>query len=279
MKKNEWTFKSADGLEMYARSWAPEQPPRALVCLIHGMGEHTGRYEHVAAALGSAGHAMVGFDLRGHGKSGGPRGHAPSAAAMLDDIDRFLQQAGERFPGLPRFLYGHSLGGIWTLYYVPSRKPELVGAIATAPAMHSAIEQQKVKKLLARVLGTLTPTLTMPSGLDPATLSHDPAVVKAYIEDPLVHDRITTGFGKMMMDVIQRVFALAPSFPVPVLVMHGEQDALGYPSGSRKFAELAPQTCTLKIWPGMFHEIHNEPDKAQVFAFMIEWMNQRLARK
>jgi acylglycerol lipase len=276
MKTTEWRWKSADGLEMYSYGWTPEGKTKAVVILVHGLGEHVKRYSHVAAAFEKHGYALMGFDLRGHGKSGGPRGHTPSVDAIFDDLDSFISQVEVRFPKVPKFLYGHSLGGLLILAYTPSRHPKVSGVIATGSAIATAIERQKVKLVLAKILGTLAPTFSMPSGLDPNTLSRDSKVVEAYKADPLVHDRITTGFGKVMLNVVALTKKLAPIFPVPVLVMHGAVDQLTFPSGSQEFAALAPKDkCTLKIWDGLRHEIHNEPEQEQVFKFMINWMDQQ----
>ena len=273
----DWNIKSTDGLDLFARGWEPEGKPKAMVCLVHGLGEHVGRYEHVAAALTAAGYVLLGFDLRGHGRSDGPRGHAPSEEQLLDDLRLFLTRCRGRYPGLKQVLYGHSLGAILSLYYAGKSGNDLAGVIVTAAAMHSAIEEQKAKKLLAQVLGSLAPGMAIDTGLVPATLSHDLQVVKEYIDDPLVHHKMTLGFAKIMMKINPGVFELAPRFPVPVLVMHGELDALGYPSGSQKFAGLVQGDCTLKVWIGMMHEIHNESDREQVFATMVNWLDGHLA--
>jgi len=271
----EWTFKSSDGLDLYARGWAPKGKPKAMVALIHGLGEHVGRYAHVGAALTEKGYALLGFDLRGHGKSGGPRGHLPSFEAFMTDIDRFLEETAERYPGLPQFLYGHSLGGILVLNYALRRKPRLAGVISTAAGLRTALEEQKVKVIMARILGTLMPTMTLASGLDPKTLSRDPAVVQAYISDPLVHDRMTLGFGKIMLTAIPWTFEHAGELQLPLLIMHGTKDMLGYPRGSQEFAGLAPkERVTLKMWDGFYHEIHNEPEKAEVFKVMLDWLDK-----
>lgn len=271
----EWTFKSSDGLDLYARGWAPKGKPKAAIALVHGLGEHTGRYAHVGAALAEKGYALLGFDLRGHGKSGGPRGHLPSFEAFMTDIDRFLKETAGRYPGVPQFLYGHSLGGILSLNYALRRKTRLAGVISTAAGLRTALEEQKVKLVMARVLGTLIPAMTIASGLDPKTLSRDPAVVQAYISDPLVHDRMTLGFGKIMLTAIPWTFEHAGELQLPLLIMHGTRDMLCYPRGSQEFAGLAPKDkVTLKMWDGFYHEIHNEPEKAEVFKVMLDWLGK-----
>ncbi len=276
MKHFETTLKSHDGLDLFCQGWLPESAPKAVICLVHGLGEHSGRYAHVAETFNQAGYAVIGFDLRGHGKSGGQRGHTPSFEAFMQDIDRLFEEAERRFSGLPRFLYGHSLGGILVLNYALRRKPPVRGVVATSSGLRTALENQKMKVTLARVLGTLFPAGSLPSGLDPATLSRDPQVVQAYRTDPLVHDAISFGMGKSLMDAIRWAFSHASEFPVPLLLVHGTQDVLAFPSGSQDFAALVPQNCTLKLWDGLYHETHNEPEKAQVLEFTRQWLDAHL---
>ncbi len=279
MKTREWIWKSHDGLEMYAQSWEPEVDPKAVVCLVHGLGEHSGRYAHVGKTFAEAGFALAGFDLRGHGKSGGPRGHIPSFDAFMDDIEGFVKQVDTRFEELPRFLYGHSLGGILVLNYVLRRKPEFRGVVSTGAGLRTSLEEQAGKVMLARVLGTLIPGMAIPSGLNPNHISRRKEVVDAYINDPLVHDKMTLGFGKIMLTVLPWTFEHAHEFSLPLLIMHGTGDKLGYPQGSEEFASYVKQKCMLKLWDGLYHEIHNEPEREKVFSLMIDWMNSQLREK
>ncbi len=276
MERIEYHWRTDDGVELFGQGWLPAGAPKAAVCLVHGLGEHSGRYAHVAEALNQAGYALLGFDLRGHGRSGGPRGHAPSLEAWLCDIDRLLEEASQRFPGTPRFVYGHSLGGILVLDYVLLRRPALAGAIVTSPGLHTAIEQQKVKVALSKVLGRWLPGLTLASGLNPQHLSRDPQVVRAYVDDPLVHDRLTAGSGYQLLKGIQLALERAAEFPLPLLLMHGTQDQLCFPSSSTEVAEAHPGDCTLKVWEGGYHELHNEPEKQAVLRSMTEWLDKHL---
>ncbi len=279
MKTRNWGWESIDGLRMFAQSWEPEEPSKAVVCLVHGLGEHSGRYAHVGKAFTDAGFALAGFDLRGHGKSGGPRGHIPSFDAFMDDIETFQKQVDNNFASVPRFLYGHSLGGILVLNYVLRRKPDFKGAISTGAGLRTALEEQTAKVAMARILGTLMPKVAISSGLDPTTISRSTEVVAAYVNDPLVHDKMTLGFGKILLSVLPWTFEHAHEFSLPLLIMHGEDDKLGYPRGSEEFASHVKQDCTLKLWDGLSHEIHNEPEQEEVFAFVIDWMNTQLKKK
>lgn len=277
MKHYETSWKSKDGLDIFAQAWGPDVvQPRAVICLVHGLGEHSGRYAHVAEALSKEGLILFTADLRGHGKSGGAKGHINSIEDFMSDIDILFEQAHARYTGLPLFLYGHSLGGILVLHYALLRKPNIKGVIATSAGLHTALENQPVKILLAKVLGSISPTTTLASGLDANGISHDVKVVQAYNEDPLVHDKVSLGFGKIMLGVTRWTLENAKNFPLPLLLLHGKKDPIAFVSSSIEFAEPLKEKCTLVLWDDGFHELHNEPEKAEVFKTMALWMDARL---
>lgn len=276
METTEWNWKTKDGLEIYSKAWLPEGKAKAVVCLVHGVGEHVGRYQADGEALAGGGYILAGFDQRGFGRSGGQKGHTPSLKAYFDDIEKFLGEASRRFPDLPLYLYGHSMGGILVLAYTPVRKPALAGVISTCPGLSTSLQEQKAKVLLAKLLGKILPTLTMKSDLDARMLSRDPKVAEEYTHDPLVHPYITTGWGKSMLEAIDLAYAHAPRFPLPLLLMHGSNDKIAYIRGSIAFTELAPKDkVTFKVWDECLHELHTDPDKAEVFQTMLEWLEQR----
>ena len=272
METFEWNWKTSDNLQMYSKGWAPKGKPKAVICLVHGHGEHIGRYEPVAAALTEKGYALLGFDLRGHGKSAGPRGHTPSYEALIDDIAVFFGQVEGRYPDLPRFLYGHSLGGNLVLNYALRRKPALRGVIATGPWLKLALDPPASKVSLGKIMNNIWPGFTQASGLETAALSHDPAVVKAYENDPLVHDKISARMFVAIYDSGLWALEHAAEFPLPLLLMHGTADRLTSAVASRQFGEAGGKQVTLKLWEGWYHEIHNEPEKAQVFKVMTDWL-------
>lgn len=277
MESLEWIWHTADGLALCARGWAPAKP-KAVVCLVHGHGEHVGRYEHVAAALARQEYALLGFDLRGHGKSGGPRGHALSYDFLLDDVDLFLAQINERYPALPRFLYGHSMGGNLVINYALRRRSDLRGVIATGPWLALAFQPPTVQIALGKLMNRLFPSFTQESGLETKALAHDEEVVKAYESDPLVHSKISACLFISMYEAGLWAMRHALEFPLPLLLMHGEADRITSAEASRRFAAAAPQErCTLRIWPGLYHEIHNEPEKEQVLQTLLDWLNAHLA--
>ena len=276
----EWKWNTTDGLEMYSKAWVPPKKAKGIVCLVHGVGEHIGRYQADGEALAEGGYILAGFDQRGFGKSGGRRGHTPSLEAYFDDIDLFLAGIAQRYSNQTCFLYGHSMGGILVLAYTPVRHPSVAGVIATGPGLKTALEEQKLKVFLAKLLGKILPTLTLKSGLDLEMLSRDPQIANEYTKDLLTHSLVTTAWGKTMLRAINLAFENGPQFPLPLLLMHGTRDEIAYPSGSRIFAELAPKDkVTLKLWEGFKHELHTDPEKAEVFKVMINWLDNRLADK
>jgi len=278
MQHIEFTQQAPDGIQFYFQGWQPETPPKAVVCLVHGLGEHSGRYAHVAAALNAAGYALFGFDLRGHGKSDGLRGHTPSYDTLLDDIGRLLDEAAARYPGLPRFLYGQSLGGNLVLNCALRRKPAIAGVVATSPWLRLSSAPPAARMTLGRVMNRLLPAFVQSSGLDPTGLSRDPEVVRAYKVDPLVHDRLSARLGMAAIEAGEWALAHAAEFPLPLLLAHGSADKLTSATASAEFANKVPGDCTFKLWDGFYHETHNEPEKAEVLSFMIDWLQQHTLR-
>jgi len=276
MNHIEFTHQSPDKLQFYFQGWEPEVSVRAVVCLVHGLGEHTGRYAHVAAALNNAGYAVLGCDLRGHGKSEGLRGHTPSYDALLDDIGRLLDETAQRYPGKSQFIYGHSLGGNLVLNYALRRKPPLAGVVSTSPAIRVGKPLPATQLTLAKVMNKLQPTMQMPNGLALDNLARDPEVIRAYKSDPLVHNKISVRLAVEMLQAGEWALAHAAEFPLPLLLVHGTADELTSAAATQKFAGKVRGDCTLKLWDGFYHETHNEPEKAEVLGFMVAWIGSHV---
>jgi alpha-beta hydrolase superfamily lysophospholipase len=276
MEPKMFSWYNAEGLKLVGQEWRPEGAPRAVVALVHGIGEHMGRYRHIAEALNRADIGMIGFDLAGHGQSEGIRGHT-SYDSTLDEIDHLLRQAASRYPELPRFLYGHSLGGVLALYYALKRRPKILGFIVTSPGIIPTQASNPGRQLLARVVSAIKPSFTLGNGLDANNLSHDTAVVQAYKTDPLNHPRVS---GRLGLDLLTKgawIIDHAADFPGPLLLMQGSEDRLVQPQATRAFAEKIPaDRLTYKEWDGMYHEIHNETQKADVIQSMIDWIEDRI---
>jgi alpha-beta hydrolase superfamily lysophospholipase len=279
MKTYESGWENKDGIKFYLCGWEPNKKPKAVVVLVHGHGEHVGRYTHVADAFTKVGYALVGFDLRGHGKSGGARGHAPSYEALMDDIADFLEQVIKRYPKLPIFIYGHSLGGNLVLNFILRRRPTVLGAIVTAPWLKLAFDPPAVQVSLARVISKIAPGFTQHSRLDTNALSQDTQIVEAYNNDPLVHDQISARLYVDMHDSGLWALEHATEIPIPLLLMHGTADRITSNQASREFAEQNREKVTWRTWEGCYHEIHNEPQKADVLKVMLDWMDARLKKK
>ena len=277
MKRTEFEFKTFDGLSLFGQSWKPEVRSRAVVCLVHGMGEHSGRYAHVADALTQAGYILFTFDIRGHGKSEGPRGHIPSYEALMQDISSLLKVANKQFHQLPSFLYGHSLGGNLVLNYVLRRQSHLKGVIATDPWLRLAFEPPRSKIILAQITNCIWPSFSQKNGLDTKVLSRDPEVVHVYENDPLIHDHISSRMFIGIYQSGQWALEHASEFSLPLLLMHGGDDKIISIKASHEFANMKTKNCTFKIWDGLYHEIHNEPEKEEVFKFLIDWLDKKVS--
>lgn len=273
----EFGWQTGDQLPIFAQGWQVAQSPVGVICLVHGLGEHSSRYEHVAHTFCHAGYNFLTFDLPGHGKSGGKRGHIPSYPELLKNIDQLLERAGQKFPGLPCFLYGHSWGGNLALNYVLRRQPAIAGAIVTSPWLRLAQPPPKWLAGLVSLTGRVWPGLTRASGLDTSAVSRDPAVVHAYQTDPLNHDRVSMRTFAQSVQAGEWALAHAAQFPVPLLLMHGAADRITSPQASLAFARLAPG-CTFKLWDDLFHEPHNEPEQARVLEFIIDWLTNQSPR-
>jgi len=273
MEAYEWKWKSRDGLELAAQGWKPENP-KAVVVLVHGLGEHINRYRHVAEKFTEAGYALQAFDVRGHGNSNGQRGHTPAYSHLMDDITDFIADAQGRYPGLPVFLYGHSMGGNQVINFAMQTPHTLKGVIATGPWLKLAFDPPAAQVLLAKFLNNLAPSFSLASGLSQNDLSRDPEVVKKYASDPLVHDKISVRLYTSVYDRGLWALEHAGEHKTPMLLMHGSADKLTSSAASREFARRAGKIVDLHIWDGFFHEIHNEPEKTEVLQVMVDWMDQ-----
>jgi alpha-beta hydrolase superfamily lysophospholipase len=254
---------------------SPGDHAKALVILVHGIGEHIGRYEHWMKKFNEKGFAFVGFDLPGHGRSDGKRGHIRSYSQTDEMLDIVIRENSKTFPGLPIFLYGHSLGGGIVLDYLIRRDPPVKGAVVTSPYLRLAFEPPKYKLILASVMESIFPSLIQPSGLVVEHISHDTEVVSRYKNDPLVHGKISVALFNSATSAATHSLTHAENLRIPLLLIHGSDDKLTQPDGSREFASKCSHT-TLKIWEGGYHELHNEPFKDDVFLFITNWLESKI---
>jgi alpha-beta hydrolase superfamily lysophospholipase len=246
-----------------------------VLLLVHGYAEHCGRYEAMAAWFAARGAAVHAYDQRGHGRSAGPRCHVRRFGDFLDDLAAVLEAVRAEHPALPLSLAGHSMGALVTLAFLAERKPPVASAVTSGAALALGAVSP-VRKALARVLRRVAPRLSLGSGLDPAGLSRDPEVVRRYLEDPLVHRTMTASLGAELLAAAARTAASAAEVRVPLLMLHGAEDALCAAEGSRSFqAGLDPARSALRIYPGLRHEIWNEPEREAVWQDVWTWLEER----
>src|SRR4051812_22067764 len=257
----EGKIRGYDGIDLFEQTWRPEGPVRGVVALVHGIGEHSGRYGYLVQRLTAAGFAVAAFDNRGHGRSAGQRGHIDSWADYREDVHMFLRYVQATSPGRPVFLYGHSLGALIVTDYVLFYPDGLQGLIVSGHPLQPTGAANPFLIFVARILSRIAPTTSLGLGLNDDTLSRDPNVVKAYRKDPLVHRNVTARWGTEALAAVDRVRARAGEISLPILILHGESDKINSVEGSKElFNLISSADKTLNIYPGGYHEPHNDLD-------------------
>ena len=280
---------ASDGENLALYSWLPEDSTkqvrqsgakRGLVLIVHGLGEHAGRYDHVAHRLQNWGFEVRAYDQRGHGESGGKPGVVPSSTALLDDLADVMDDVRLHSQGLPLILLGHSLGALVASRFVSLQIRPVDALVLVSPALDAGLSA--FQKLLLKVLPRLAPNLCVGNGLNANYLSRDPQVVKAYLADRMVHNRISARLAKFIATAGPATLAAADSWRTPTLLMYAGADKLVNPAGSARFAKRAsrsksmgPSTVTAKRFDGYYHELFNEADAAPVFALLKSWLDAR----
>jgi alpha-beta hydrolase superfamily lysophospholipase len=267
-------WKTKDGLSLFAQSWTVDSP-KAVLGIIHGMGEHSSRYAHMAKAMNAAGISVVAYDHRGHGKSGGKKGHMDSIDQLLDGVDQLLGEMAKLAPGAPQFLFGHSMGGNVLLNHALRRRPNIKGIIASGAYLRLAFAPPAIQVALAKLVKGILPALGQPTNLDATAISRDAKVVDAYLKDPLVHGRITPAFFVEIDAASKYAMDHAGELKLPLLIYHGSADRLTSHDASEEFARKVKGDVTWKSWSGLFHECHNEPEQNDVFQMVSDWILAR----
>ena len=272
------------GIKLMGRAWLSDAP-RALIAIVHGIGEHSGRYAALASDLVRAGHSVVALDLPGHGDSPGPRGDMRSWVRVRDQAlaAMFAAPVGlaEQPDRLPHVVLGHSMGGLMALDYTLAHPHRLAAAVASAPALSSAMPPWW-KLALANAARVTAPSVGFPTGLDtngPGGISRDPEVIRLRDRDRLVHDRISPRLYFDLAEARMRVIRDGRRLQVPVLLLQGEADRMVMPEATRAFAAAAPKDlATLRTYPGAFHEVFNDLGREQVVADVVKWLEGVLGR-
>jgi len=270
-----WDWRTADNSKMFAQKWMPDKGTKASIILIHGFGEHSSRYEHMAEFYCQHNIQVLTFDLRGHGRSAGPRGHIPTQTTFGDDLNDFLKNVKDSLSDKPVFLYGHSMGGMIVLAYILKFKPTFTGVITTAPLIDTATPLSESTVKLARVMNKIAPKFAMDSGLDRSGLSRDTKIVDAYNADPYIFGKASTRLGVFLADTKVFIQEHASEFNLPLLTMVGTDDRIVSKKEIDLFMKSNPKA-TYKVWDGFYHELHNEPGKEEVFEFTLDWIKKMM---
>lgn len=276
MTHQKYTWYTGDRKKMFAQSWTAEEDRKILVLLVHGLGEHSSRYEPWAGYFNQRGISFLTMDLHGHGRSEGKKGHIRSLEILLDDIDLLWSKADDLFPDYKKILYGHSMGGNLVLNYIIRRAKLPDALIVTSPWIKLFDEPSPNLLLLTKKLQKILPSLTISNRLKAEQISHDPEVVKNYEKDPLNHDRISLTMFHELYEGSYNILRNIHKINAPLLLMHGSGDTITSPAACEMFDSFTSRQTTVKIWPGQFHELHNEFIREEVHTFIISWLEEFL---
>ena len=271
-------FNNSEGARLFHQSWAPSVNLKAVLVVVHGLAEHSGRYLNLVNEFVPRGYMVCGMDNRGHGHSEGRRSYINRFDDYVLDLDSYVDLIKSEHPNTKLLMIGHSLGGTIATAYAELHQVKLTGLILSAPALKAGSSITKKDKLLARIASRLLPTAGVAS-LDAKAISKDPAVVEAYLKDPLVYTgKISARLGFEIIQAIEKTIPpLMPEITIPTLIMQGDEDRLSNPEGSDiLFQNISSADKTLKRYPGLFHEIFNEPERATVFNDLRVWIESRL---
>ena len=271
-------FCGANGLSLFYQAWYPSGTAKAILALVHGFGEHCDRYSTVTTALTQAGYAIFGFDNQGHGRSEGQRGHINRWQDYRDNVRAFLTQVRQHEPNLPLFVLGHSLGGLIVLDFALNAPQGLTGIIISGPPIRPVGIAKPYLVVIARALSGIWPRFSMDVGAGAETLSRDPAIVNQTEDDPLTHSMATVRWGTECLVAIATVRRNIAQLQVPILLIHGSADKVNDVKGSEEIFARITSDKTLKIYPGSYHEPHNDLDRNQVMNDVIEWLDNHLSR-
>ena len=270
----------AAGAKLHLQKWLPDEQPKAIILLVHGYAEHAGRYHYFAGHCVAKGYAVFAIDHWGHGQSDGTPGYVPDFSVFHDGVDQLLTCAKEDFPDLPVMLVGHSMGGLISATYLLSNQSKFLACVLSGPAIKAAEEPSAFLKAVSGFLSRFFPKAGVLE-LDPNGVSRDPQVVADYLADPLVYNgkmgaRLAAEMLNNMTDIQQN----AGKISLPILLLHGEKDSLADAEGS-KFLDthIGSADKTLIIYPELFHEIFNEPEKDAVLTDMTDWLDRQLAAR
>jgi len=276
-EKQTGSFTGTGGVELFYRVWLPEGEPSAVLTVVHGYAEHSGRYENVATHFTGEGYAVYAYDHRGHGESGGKRAYTDRFDYFVDDLRLFLDIVKKDQPGKKIFLLGHSMGGAIVALYAERYDDEPAGIILSAPGIIVGGNVSPLLILLSGVISALSPNLAV-APFEPDVLSRDREVILNYKKDPLVyHGKVKARLGAELLKAGKTVLRQADKINIPILILHGSEDKAASSEGSKLLYErVSSEDKTLRIFEGLYHEILNEPEKEEVLSVIINWLKERV---
>ena len=266
---------ASEGTRLFYRRWRTESAPRAACFLVHGLAEHSGRYSHLAQHLAGRGFSVWAMDNSGHGRSGGRRGDCRGVGQLAEDLHLLAEEAGREEPGLPRLMVGHSLGGLIALTYAVRHPREIRAVAVSSPALRLAHPTDPVTVFVVTNVAKLLPTAPFRSGVNPRMLSHDPAVVKDYIQDPLVHHVLTARCAVALRDAMKDSLRLAAELRIPCLLLQAGADEVCDPAAAEEFAKGG--RVTFRRYDGFYHEIFNEVERRRPIEDLCQWLDSALS--
>lgn len=274
MTHQEFTF-NLYKTDFFGQYWQPKNP-KAVVVLVHGMGEHSTRYTtSVVPKLVENNFAIVAFDQFGHGKTSGKRGHNPNFEAVLESISTVIDKAKKLYPNKPVFLYGHSMGGNCVINYALRKQSDIKGIIASSPFLKLAFQPPSWKLSLGKLMQKIAPSITLGNELNANDISRVQEEVDKYVNDPLVHDKISPNYSLSFIDSGKWAIENASKLKTPMLLIHGTGDKIIDCKGSVEFADKS-DVAEVKIYEGGYHELHNDICKNEVLQDVTDWLNSNI---
>lgn len=271
----EFNWQTSDGITIFGKEWKVENP-KAVIALVHGFGEHCMRYDSMARYYNEKGYAMIGYDRRGHGQSTGPRGHTPSYEAFLDEVDDLIKTCKERYPNKPIIIYGHSMGGNIVLNYIITRPdPAIQQTVVTGPWIRLVNEPSIILKTIVRLIRYIAPTFTQGKKIG-TYISRVQEEVDKYNEDETIHGTISINMACEMFKWSEHLAQYSGALKTPTLIEHAVDDQLTSPEATKAFVKRVSGDLTMRLWEGLYHEIHNESIREEVYDYTIAWMDEKL---
>lgn len=275
MLHKEYSWTKNDGIRIYAQSWQPVTDVKAIINFVHGFGEHSGRYAHWAEKFCKNGYAFIALDQKGYGKSEGRRGHVDSIEEYLEGVRILLTKSKTLFPNHKHVLYGHSMGGNVVINYCIRNNPEIEVLITSSPWLRLAMSYSWLMMIGVKLIHRIAPKASRNAGLDVNYISHDPEEKRKYKEDPLNHEKLTYSMLREVFSAGNYALKNGHKINIPVLLQHGSGDKITSFNASKRLAK-SNNNVQFKEWKGLYHELHNEFEKEEIFQFVLNWIENKL---